>query len=340
MSYSLESQIVERQLDFFSEKKVLLAGELDDTFAEELAKTAASVSVFCTNFIYAQQMQNSAHVAVHFGEQFVSEEEFDLLLLYWPKTKALAQYLLAMLLPKLKANGEVIIVGENRSGINSAAKMFAPFGKLTKRDAARHCSFYWGECEITPPPFVFEEWFCQYLLKFGEYALSVRALPGVFSQKELDSATQLLLENLPEMQGAVLDFGCGAGVIGCAILQRFSDCRVDMVDVDALAIASAKETLRVNELTANVFCSNVYSHVAGKYNHIVSNPPFHAGLKTSYVASEQFLQQVRQHLLPNGALTIVANSFLRYSPFIDEALGSCQVIAKSSKFSIYQAHNA
>ncbi|MGL5291932.1 MAG: 16S rRNA (guanine(1207)-N(2))-methyltransferase RsmC [Vibrionaceae bacterium] len=340
MSYSLESQIIERQLAFFSDKKVLVAGELNDTFAEELAKTAAGVSVFCTNFIYAQQMQARSTVAVHFGEQFVSDEEFDLLLLYWPKTKVLAQYLLAMLLPKLKANGEVVIVGENRSGINSAPKMFAPFGKLAKRDAARHCSFYWGECDNTPPPFVFEDWFSQYPLKFGEYALLVRALPGVFSQKELDSATHLLLENLPDMQGSALDFGCGAGVIGCAILQRFKDCRVDMVDIDALAIASAKETLRVNQLTSNVFCSNVYSHVAGKYNHIVSNPPFHAGLKTSYVASEQFLQQVGSHLLPNGTLTIVANNFLRYAPFIDAALNDCQVIAKSSKFSVYQATHA
>lgn len=337
MSYSLESQIIERQLPFFSDKKVLVAGELNDTFAEELAQTAASVSVFCTNFIYAQQMQTRPRVTVHFGEQFVSDEEFELLLLYWPKTKALAQYLLAMLLPKLKANGEVVIVGENRSGISSAPKLFASFGKLTKRDAARHCSFYWGECDTAPPPFVLDDWFCQYPLQFGEYALSVRALPGVFSQKELDCATKLLLENLPAMQGAVLDFGCGAGVIGCAILQRFSDCRVDMVDVDALAIASAKETLRVNQLTANVFCSNVYSHVDAKYNHIVSNPPFHAGLKTSYVASEQFLQQVRWHLFPKGTLTIVANNFLRYTPFIEAAFGSCQVVAKSSKFSIYQA---
>ncbi|MGL5251477.1 MAG: 16S rRNA (guanine(1207)-N(2))-methyltransferase RsmC, partial [Enterovibrio sp.] len=46
MSYSLESQIIERQLPFFSDKKVLVAGELNDTFAEELAQTAASVSVF------------------------------------------------------------------------------------------------------------------------------------------------------------------------------------------------------------------------------------------------------------------------------------------------------
>ncbi|MGL4735127.1 MAG: 16S rRNA (guanine(1207)-N(2))-methyltransferase RsmC, partial [Enterovibrio sp.] len=100
MSYSLESQIIERQLPFFSDKKVLVAGELNDTFAEELAQTAASVSVFCTNFIYAQQMQTRPRVTVHFGEQFASDEEFELLLLYWPKTKALAQYLLAMLLPK------------------------------------------------------------------------------------------------------------------------------------------------------------------------------------------------------------------------------------------------
>ena len=54
-------------------------------------------------------------------------------------------------------------------------------------------------------------------------------------------------------------------------------------------------------------------------------------------ASETLLREAARHLLPGGELRIVANSFLRYPPLIEEHLGTCQTLAEAEGFRIYRA---
>ncbi|MDF2186456.1 16S rRNA (guanine(1207)-N(2))-methyltransferase RsmC [Grimontia hollisae] len=337
MPYTAPSQIAARQLAYFEGKHVLLAGELEDTFATELLGTAESVSIFTTNLAYANQMRRFDGIAVQFGEVYQALPHADMVMLYWPKAKAEAEFLLAMLMAALGKGTEIVVVGENRSGVKSIEKIFAPYGKVTKFDSARRCSFYWGQCDNEPAPFSLDDWYKSYPLNVGEQSLTVRSLPGVFSHGELDEGTQLLLNTLPTLTGSVLDFGCGAGVIGAVIKQRYPETHITLVDISALAVASARETLRFNHLDGEVFASDVYSDINTPFNNIVSNPPFHAGLKTHYAATETFLSEAPAHLHPQGQLMIVANRFLRYPPFIESAFGHCHTPAKNHKFTIYHA---
>ncbi|OEE57521.1 16S rRNA methyltransferase [Enterovibrio norvegicus] len=337
MSYCTPSQVVARQFEYFEGKHVLLAGELEDTFATELCEHAASVSIFTTNLAYANQMSRYSQLDVQFGDTYQKAPNVDMVLLYWPKAKAEAEFLLSMLMAALGKDTEIVVVGENRSGVRSIEKMFAPYGKVTKFDTARRCSFYWGQCINDPTPFVLDAWFKSYPLSLGQDTITIRSLPGVFSHGELDAGSQLLLDTLPALKGTVLDFGCGAGVIGTAIKLRYPDTHITMVDISALAVASAKETLRFNNLDGEVFASDVYSAVTSTFDSIISNPPFHAGLKTHYAATETFLEKATSFLSKQGQLMIVANSFLRYPPFIEAAFGHCDTPAKNNKFAIYHA---
>lgn len=354
-SYSAPSQILARQVDYLKNKHILLAGELEDNFASELCDIAASVSVFTTNLAYANQMQAYGTISVQFGAEYVRDEtqpinqdalinpekanqpSIDMLVLYWPKAKAEAAFLLSMLMSALGEGTEIVVVGENRSGIKSIEKMFEPYGPISKYDSARRCGFYWGQCDKTPPPFVFADHFKTYPLQIGDKHLKIRALPGVFSQNELDAGTALLLNNLPRLEGKVLDFGCGAGVIGAVIKTLYPKVRLCMADISALAVASARETLKANQLEGKVIATDGYSAIKESFDHIISNPPFHAGLKTHYAATETFLLKAPQYLLKRGKLTIVANSFLQYIPFIEKAFEQCVIKAKTKHFSIYHA---
>jgi 16S rRNA (guanine1207-N2)-methyltransferase len=164
----------------------------------------------------------------------------------------------------------------------------------------------------------------------------VVALPGVFSQNGLDIGTQVLLENLPKkITGELLDFGCGAGVIASYLGKVFPEIKLHLLDVSALALYSAQATLKLNNLTGHVFPSDSLSDLKGKYDYIISNPPFHQGLKTNYQATETFLSKIKPHLKPKGQVTVVANSFLRYQPIMEEAIGRTQVLAKQKGFSLY-----
>ncbi|MGR5127268.1 16S rRNA (guanine(1207)-N(2))-methyltransferase RsmC [Photobacterium swingsii] len=337
MSYTAASQVVARQLEFFENRKVLVVGELSDGYPLALVDVAQSVSVFTTNYGYHRQISRSNKVTSYFGAELTEDLDIDMILLYWPKAKAEADYLLSMLFAKFGTGTEICVVGENRSGVRSAEKMFTPYGPLTKYDSARRCGFYWGRCDNEVQAFELSAWFRNYPITVAGTELTIRSLPGVFSHGEFDKGSELLLNTLPKLRGKVLDFGCGAGVIGAVMKTNNPSIELELCDISALAIESAKETFRINNLEAKFTATDVYAELPGSYNYLISNPPFHAGLKTFYAATEDFIAQAPQHLHDDGALIIVANSFLQYPPLIEKSFGECRTAATTNKFNIYAA---
>ena len=96
-----------------------------------------------------------------------------------------------------------------------------------------------------------------YELPLAEGPLKVVSLPGVFSHGRLDRGTELLLEHLDKLpSGHLLDFGCGAGVLGAAVKRRYPHNSVTMLDVDAFAAASSRLTLAANGLEGEVITGN------------------------------------------------------------------------------------
>lgn len=335
--YTAPSQIAERQLSYFTGKHVLVAGEAEDLFPVELAGHCESVAVFTTNYGYYRQIQKHSAVKSYFDVELNPAINADMILLYWPKAKAEAEYLLQMLLSRLGTGTEICVVGENRSGVKSIEKMFKTYGTIRKYDSARRCSFYWGLCSEPEPEFSLNDWFKNYSLSVAGTPLIIKSLPGVFSHGEFDLGTELLIDSLPELHGKVLDFGCGAGVIGTIQALKNPHIELEMCDINAFAIASSRATLAENGLLGRVFASDIYSDTDDDYDFLISNPPFHAGLDTSYTATETLLQQAPQHLSVHGELFIVANSFLKYPPIIHTAFGNYATINKTRKFAIYHA---
>ena len=333
---SAVSQMLERNQALFVGKRLLVCGSLEDDYPRQLASLAQSLTVFTTDYCYYRSQQAALGEAILFDHQLGGAPRFDALLLLMPKAKAEAQYLLAMMAPLMEAGADLFLAGENRGGINGADKLLAPYGdKPIKRDSARRCSLYHGELCKPVAPFDLDSWFGRYQCKAGDTELTVLALPGVFSAAELDLGTQMLLATVPAMKGSLLDFGCGAGVIGSVLAKRNPELKVTMVDINALALESSRRTLAINDLQGEVHASDVYSDITGSFDQIVSNPPFHAGLKTFYAATETFLARAPEFLRPHGNLTIVANAFLRYQPILEAHFKRTEVSNSDAKFKVY-----
>lgn len=328
---SLESEVLERHLPLFHGKSVLLAGGINDQFPQKLAPHCQSVHVWSSYFDYARTQS-----AVNFSVEF--QEKADLIVYYWTKNKQEVQFQLMQLLANAQDNQAMLIIGENRCGVRSVEKMLAPFGDIAKIDSARRCGLYHFSLKKRPH-FALGDFWKTYQHP-ALHDLTVYSLPGVFSANELDVGTALLLSTLDNhIRGNVLDLGCGAGVIGSMIKKMNPKATVTMTDIHAMALESARKTLAENHLEGKVFASDVFSNIEGKFDLIISNPPFHDGIDTAYRAVKELITQAKWHLNQGGELRIVANAFLPYPDLLQQHFGEFDVLAQTSKFKVYSVRN-
>lgn len=324
---SIESEVLARHLPVFEGKSILFFGDVRDDFAQSLTK-ARKVHTLTNYFDYAHHRQ-----AVEFSLENANQAELGVF--YWTKNKQECQFQLLQWLSQSSPGQALLVIGENRAGVRSVEKMLEPFGNIAKIDSARRCGLYHFELH-TVPNFDCKKFWKSYRLN----ELDIFALPAVFSSSELDGGTKLLLSTFHKadgLKGNVLDLGCGAGVIGASLKKMFPKIKLTMSDIHAMALASSERTLAENQLEGKVIASDVFSHIDGRFDLIISNPPFHDGIDTAYRAVENLILQAKNHLTRGGELRIVANAFLPYPDLLDQAFGSHQLLAKSTKFKVYSA---
>lgn len=128
---------------------------------------------------------------------------------------------------------------------------------------------------------------------------------GVFSKKEVDFGSRLLIEafELPNVEGSVLDVGCGYGPIGLSIAKNYPERIVHMIDVNERAIELSKANAVHNAVhNVEIYESDTLINVKEfNFAAILTNPPIRAGKKTVH----DIFEQSYEHLVTGGELWIV-----------------------------------
>ncbi len=326
------SEVLLRHSDDFEQSRILFAGDLQDDLPArfECAASRAHTQQFHHWQVLSRQMGDNVRFSL--VAQASDVADCDTLIYYWPKNKPEAHFQLMNILSLMPSGVDVFVVGENRSGVRSAEQMLADYAPLNKVDSARRCGLYHGRLE-KQPRFSLESWWAEYSID----GLTIKTLPGVFSRDGLDVGSQLLLSTLtPHTKGKVLDVGCGAGVLSAALASHSPKVRLTLCDVSAPAVEASRATLAANGLEGEVFASNVFSEVKGRFDMIMSNPPFHDGMQTSLDAAQTLIRGAVRHLNSGGELRIVANAFLPYPKILDETFGFHDVIAQTGRFKVYR----
>lgn len=323
------SEVLLRQLEHFTDD-ILLVGITYDGLLNKLPFSHAWVWLADQAQILSHQYKERIHFST-----LPPVNKYKAGVLFLPKSKELTYYLLQALASCLTSWGSLYLVGEKKAGIESVAKYLTNFGKTVKIDSARHCQLW--QCQLTHP--ISKPKLLDFAQTYKVLNLTITSLAGVFSHGRLDKGTKLLIKYLDDLPiGNVLDFGCGSGVLGCCLKQQYPNATLYFQDTDAFAIASTELTIQKNNLIATTLLKNGIDNSPTELAAIVSNPPFHQGIQTNYQATEELITKASYHLTRGGELRLVANSFLKYQPLIENSFGNCKVIAEADGFKIYSAH--
>ncbi|XOD70233.1 MAG: 16S rRNA (guanine(1207)-N(2))-methyltransferase RsmC [Sodalis sp. (in: enterobacteria)] len=329
-----DSELLLRHQDRFLDKQVLFSGNVRD-FLPVLLKTR-SVLVHTIWFHHWQILSRAlGEQVVHFGLMVDSAlvGEYDTLIYFWPKNKSEAFFQLTHLLSFLPLGCDVFIVGENHSGVRSAKSILEAWCPLSKIDGARCCRLYQGVL-IQQSYFDAKDYWKTYQVE----DVIIKTLPGVFSRDGLDHGSELLLSTFDQsIQGHVADIGCGSGVLSAVLGKRSAEVQLTLSDAHAPALEASRATLAANCLEGKVLAGNIYSGIVGRFDMIISNPPFHDGMHINLKAVQMLIRESIYHLRIGGELRIVANAFLPYPDLLDTVFGNHQVLMQNGCFKIYQA---
>ncbi|MEM9071624.1 MAG: class I SAM-dependent methyltransferase [Myxococcota bacterium] len=255
------------------------------------------------------------------------EGRHDVAVVLLPKGKRRRDYFFAL---ARAAAPTLIVVGAKNEGIKSARKVLATQGAVRRVEYGNHQQLVVAALEQAPISSL-----ATWELRYEARDLTVVSLPGVFSDGRLDAGTTCLLDALPPLQGRVLDLGCGTGILGAFAAAQGAE--VVLADVDHLAVESAARTLRANGLAGKTIASDLFANVAGRFDAIVTNPPFHQGVQTEYDVTRRLIRDAAAHLTPEGTLWIVANRFLPWEEPLRARFAEVRIASENSRFRIYAA---
>lgn len=163
---------------------------------------------------------------------------------------------------------------------------------------------------------------------------------GVFSKREVDFGSRLLIESftIPEINGPILDVGCGYGPIGLSIAKANPDRIIHMVDVNERALELARENAVLNKIeNVKIYESDrLLSVKEDSFSAILTNPPIRAGKKTVH----DIFEQGYERLAARGELWVVIQKKQGAPSAIEkmkELFSNAEVIDKSKGYFIIKA---
>lgn len=166
---------------------------------------------------------------------------------------------------------------------------------------------------------------------------------NVFSRSNLDIGARLFLEHLPkDLEGHIVDLGCGNGVIGLTALAQNPQAQVTFVDESYMAVASSELNVEHNLPQDLDRCQfEVYNSLAGiereSVQAVLCNPPFHQQHAITDHTAWQMFCDAKRCLQVGGELRIVGNRHLDYHHKLKRLFGNCTVVASNKKFVILRA---
>ena len=174
------------------------------------------------------------------------------------------------------------------------------------------------------------------------HSFTFRTDAGVFSRKEIDRGTELLLAALEVGPcELILDLGCGYGALGIVAARLSEGGHVILTDVNERAVALARRNIAANGIAnAEVRFGDLYEPVRDMaFDHIVCNPPIRAGR----AIVDRIVSEAPTHLLNGGTLWLVARTRQGADSLqkrMAASFGGAEVVRRGSGFKVLRSTKA
>ncbi len=169
-----------------------------------------------------------------------------------------------------------------------------------------------------------------------------RSRPGLFAWDRVDAASALLAAALPaDLAGDAADLGGGWGYLSHELLARCPGIRsLALFEAEARALECARENLAPARLPVALHWHDVTAGLPGRYDVIVSNPPFHQSRADEPALGQAFIAAAAGALRPGGRLLLVANRHLPYEAGLSRDFARTRVLREAAGFKVIEAVKA
>ncbi|WP_336795761.1 23S rRNA (guanine(1835)-N(2))-methyltransferase RlmG [Erwinia aphidicola] len=257
-----------------------------------------------------------------------------------PKTLALLEQQLRALRAVVTPQTQIIAAGKAKDIHTSTLQLFEKvLGPTTTSLAWKKARLIYGT--FTKPALAESDVMARWQLDGTDYQIGNHA--NVFSRGGLDVGARFFLQHLPsDLEGEIVDLGCGNGVIGLMALQQNPLAQVHFVDESYMAVASSRMNIEANrpqDLARSEF--RVNNSLAGfpsdRLHAVLCNPPFHQQSAVTDHIAWQMLRDARRCLQDGGELRIVGNRHLDNYHKMKKLFGNCTTVASNQKFVVLRS---
>jgi 16S rRNA (guanine1207-N2)-methyltransferase len=285
---------------------------------------------------------NRAGLAVTADVEGLTQKHYPLVLVLPPRQREELRATLARAMRAAAGGGRVVVAATNQEGARSLeedlAQLAGSVSTITK-NKSRAC---WTEpLSASTNTALVDEWLKLDAVREIAGGVFV-SRPGVFAWDRLDVGSALLAEQLPEkLSGTAADLGCGFGYLSAALLERCPGIQsLDAFEAEHRALDLARSNLARYESRVPVRYQwhDVTTGLQGKYDVIVTNPPFHAGTRESRPQiGQQFIAAAAAALNNNGRLWLVANRQMPYESVLNAGFNEVRTVIHKHGFKIFEA---
>lgn len=241
----------------------------------------------------------------------------------------------------LPEDGLLVCAGDNDTGVTSLMKAVKDALGEIESLSKYHARVFWLRKAGGPEPAVLAEW----RAAGGVRPVAVTGFtagPGMHGWNKIDLGSRLLAAQFPgAIRGRVADLGAGWGYLSVALL-RAAPGRItglDLYEADAASLAAAAVNVapQAGDTVLKYHWADVTAGLPrGRFDFVITNPPFHAGKATDVTLGSQFIARAAEALGSGGTMLLVANKHLPYEGVVEQHFKSRRTLAEADGFKVIE----